>query len=154
MLNDYQVGRPIMKIDPRRLLVGAAVAATLLIAPPAAVYALGAVDPGLSSLPRDAETRPDWMFATESLTDARLDDNDNAVDNDNGDAADNDNGDAADNDNDANTDPAPAGGVDPNPNNNDPNNNGDSQGGNNGAGSENGGGGNDSSSGVSGDVGN
>jgi hypothetical protein len=39
-----------MKIEPQRTLVGVAVAATLLVTPPTAAYAVDAVDPGIRSL--------------------------------------------------------------------------------------------------------
>lgn len=144
-----------MKLDPRRMLVGLAVAGTLVVAPPAVSYAVGAVDTRIASRPEETVERTEWVAGSGSLTDVRQDDNDNdAVDNDN--AADNDN--AVDNDNDDGTgndngsDPAPDGA--PNPNPNDPNNNGDGDSGNNGADSNNGddsnngGGSGDSSSGV------
>src|SRR5438128_2218967 len=73
----FAPGRQAMRFDPRRVLVGLAMAGSLVIAPPAVGYAMGAIDAGFGTRAQLRAVQTDDVI--------RSNDNNDAQDNDNND---------------------------------------------------------------------
>jgi putative membrane protein len=80
-----RTGRPSLKTDPRRMLIGFAVAASLVVAPQAAASAPGATDAEIDTRPNSTLDHPARSSDLRAATDLRQGDADNSdAENDNG----------------------------------------------------------------------